>query len=114
MTGRAREQVWQKTVATLGESITINHAVKWNATLLQFSYNIDGTPDPADVFELRKESFQDPAIDVVIRRFTPNTDGQYAICNEHFEFMKGDRLVVNFANTADEACGFEAIFTEGG
>jgi hypothetical protein len=110
---RTRLQIWDKAEATKTGTIAIAHVLPFHATLLQFSSNVDGTPDPVDVLSVIKTSGTDPLLDVLIRLITPSDDGQYIICNEHFQFLKGDTLTVTYPNTADDDVGFEAIFKEG-
>ena len=110
---RTRLQIWDDAESTKLETIAINEVLPYHAILVQFSSNVQGVPTPGEVLEVSKISGTNPLLDVLIRRITPSVDGQYVVCNEPWQFLKGDSLFVTFANTADKNCGFEAIFKEG-
>lgn len=111
---RSRRFIWAKCTAGQAETIAISESMTYHATLLQIIGHFPGGPTPTDIFEVRKDSNQDPLLNCVIRRYDPGTEGVTdIICNEHFEFRYGDRVVVTFPNTLDGDVGVELVFKEG-
>lgn len=98
-----------------GQGISAAWTALTNATLLSFSIKYGNTPDLADVLTVSKASATDARIGPIFRVINLGQNGwKTAICNETFELLKGDRLVVFADNGNDLDVGFEAILEEGG
>lgn len=114
-TGRSRIPV--RAYATLGaaQTIAIDFTVPFNCTLLQFSIDYSATPNAADTIQISKISGADARISPIFRIFLNGANGwANIICNEYFELMKNDRLIITAGNGDDLDVGAEAILQEGG
>ena len=111
-TGRSRFQVIG--TASVGQGISIGWTALQHCTLIFFSITYSALPDPSDELTVLKASGTDPFISPVFRNIKIGAEAvPNAVCNEHFELLKGDRLIVLADNDADRNVGFEAILREG-
>lgn len=111
-TGRSRMQV--AAFASQGTGISVAWNAPVNCTLLFFSITYGGLPNVADVLKVSKSSGTDSRISPTFRTILiGENQWESAVCNETFELLKGDRLVVFADNGNDVEVGFEAILQEG-
>lgn len=118
MTQAGRNRLQTRAFATAGqaETITLIYLLPFNATLLQVLGVYGAAPEAADVLSFGKISGADPRLTIdPIRDFLVGANGwTEVICNEHFEFVKGDSLIIKASNGNDLDIGVEAILQEAG
>lgn len=118
MTQSARNRIPYRAYTTAGQGqiIAVDQVLPFNATLLQVLIVYSGLPAVGDVVGFGKNSAVDIRLNFFpIRTFLVGANGwERVICNEHFEFFKGDSLVATAGNGNNLSIGFEAIFGEAG
>jgi hypothetical protein len=118
MTQSARNRIQVRAYATAGqtETIALDYEMPFNATLLQFLATYGAAPHADDVLTFGKVSGADARLDIdPIRTFEVGSFAwEEVICNEHFEFSKGDHLIVTANNGNDLDIGVEVVLTEAG
>ena len=115
MTARARSRlpVHAEAAEGEGESIAIDFTLPFNATLLQWYFRISGVPATDESFTVQKVSPLGNQYTIVLSSVNPYED-QIAmqIENDHWEFLRGDHLLIDYLNTDDIDVAVEAIFAE--
>jgi hypothetical protein len=118
MTQSGRSRIQVRAYATVGqqETIALDYVVPFNATLIQVLCKYGAAPNAADTLAIGKESGVDPRLNIDnIRSFEVGANGwDEVICNEHFEYTKGDHLIITASNGDDLDIGVEAVFSEAG
>lgn len=118
MTQSARSRIPVRQTAAAGEQelIGINFIVPFNATLIQVLCNYAAAPHALDTLRIGKQSGVDARLDILnIRLFAVGAQGwDEVICNEHFEYTKGDHLIIIAGNGNNQDIGCEAILQEAG
>lgn len=115
MTGRARSRLFYQAQILVagGPVVVIDEELPFNATLLQFHAVMSAWPAFDENFILRKGSVLGPNWDIDLRVWNPGTEqASSLLCNEHFEFRKGDHCIVIYPNSGAVTVGIEVIFGE--
>lgn len=123
MTQSARNRIYVRGYADLAmfQTIAVDYVLPFNATLIQFLAGYRDVfnpiaPNPADTVSFGKVSGVDARLNIDPIRLLRT--GFYAwenvICNEHFEFAKGDHLIITASNQNNLAIGVEAVLAEAG
>lgn len=108
-------RLWINKKINAGDHVTlsISQVLPYNATFQQWLINFQSLPTSNDSLIIRKLSVSGPEYHIdLVNRVASTFNGQNVICNEKWEFKKGDQLSVFFANTQDMGMGFEAVFSE--
>ena len=113
---RSRFTVRRSVQAGSQQSIDESVPVPFNCTLLQVLFVYVGAPDPGDTVHFGKESSIGVAFTIdKIREFEVGlSTAQQGICNEHFEYLNGDSIILFAANGNDIGVSIEVICEEGG
>lgn len=113
MGGRARLYVQAEASLGQGESIFFQKLMPYNSTFLQIQIHWTSLPTTGEDFCVIKRSVSGPLFDILIRCYNPVV-GMFKdiICNDHFEFRKGDTLELTYANTDDLGVGAVCVLKE--
>lgn len=113
MGARSRQFFSAKADAGQTESIAIDETMPFNSTLIQFHVVLSEIPSVDQVLSVEKISAVGTEWNINLRDWNPYEDNlSTLLCNERFEFRKGDHLVINYANTADITVAVEAVIQE--
>lgn len=93
--------------------LALDEVLPFNATLLQITAKFAPAPTISEDFVANKISNVGSDYDIVFGRLDPAslavTD---LICDDKVEFLRGDSLRIDYANTDATTIGLEAIFKE--
>lgn len=96
-----------------GTGVILDKVLPFNATLLQYSARVQGAVVASFSCVVTKVSVIETAYDVVIFSWDPTLlDSDDIICNDHWEYLKGDHVTITSANPDGLIIGHELIFKE--
>lgn len=103
-------QLTDKTDIGGAQIIDMDELVSHEYRMEQFTMHFSSVPTTAEDVQLIKDSVLGPGWDTVLLTIDPATEGlQNIVCLNHFMFVPGDRVRLDFANTDDLGIGAEIL-----
>lgn len=113
MTARARARLIyrQEILVGSGNPLALDEILPFNATLLQWHFRLSTLPLTDEAFTVVKFSPVSGNYNIGLASVNPFEDQIFEFIEAcHWQFLVGDHLLVNYANTDDITVTFEGIF----